>query len=77
MKFTESKEKFIETWGNLGSQWGVNKSIAQISLRFVLQNGLLPLPKSTNEDRIKQNADLDFEISADDMNYLNSLEINL
>ena len=54
-----------------------NKSIAQISLRFVLQNGLLPLPKSTNEDRIKQNADLDFEISADDMNYLNSLEINL
>jgi DNA-binding transcriptional regulator GbsR (MarR family) len=30
MKFAASKEKFIETWGNLGSQWGVNKSIAQV-----------------------------------------------
>ena len=53
------------------------KSVAQISLRFVLQNGLLPLPKSTNETRIKQNADLDFEISADDMDYLNSLELSI
>ena len=53
------------------------KSVSQISLRFVLQNGLLPLPKSTNEGRIKQNADLDFEISADDMDYLNSLELSI
>ena len=51
-----------------------NKTVAQISLRFILQNGLLPLPKSTNEERIMQNADLDFEISATDMQYLNSLE---
>jgi len=53
------------------------KSVAQISLRFVLQNDLLPLPKSTNEDRIKQNADLNFEISAEDMEFLNSLELSL
>jgi diketogulonate reductase-like aldo/keto reductase len=53
------------------------KSIAQISLRFVLQNDLLPLPKSTNEARIIQNADLNFEIAAEDMEYLNSLELSL
>lgn len=54
-----------------------NKSVPQISLRFVIQNGLLPLPKSTHEDRIKQNADLDFVISKDDMDYLNSLQLDL
>jgi len=54
-----------------------NKTVAQISLRFVLQNDLLPLPKSTNEARIIQNTDLNFEISAEDMEYLNSLAIDL
>ena len=54
-----------------------DKTVAQISLRFVIQNDLLPLPKSKNEDRIKQNSDLDFEISAEDMQYLNGLKIDL
>jgi len=36
MEFTESREKFIETWGNLGSQWGVNKSIAQIQALLLI-----------------------------------------
>lgn len=36
MPFSESKEKFIETWGNLGSQWGVNKSIAQIQALLLI-----------------------------------------
>lgn len=50
-----------------------NKTVAQISLRFILQNGILPLPKSTTEERIKQNTDLDFEITVTDMQYLNDL----
>jgi diketogulonate reductase-like aldo/keto reductase len=50
------------------------KTVAQVSIRFVLQNGILPLPKSTNEGRIIQNADVDFEISEEDMKYLNSLK---
>lgn len=36
MKYTESREKFIETWGNLGSQWGINKSIAQIQALLLI-----------------------------------------
>jgi DNA-binding transcriptional regulator GbsR (MarR family) len=30
MKLEESKQKFIDTWGILGSEWGINKSVAQI-----------------------------------------------
>lgn len=45
MKYPEAKEKFIETWGNLGSQWGVNKSIAQIQALLLIA----PAPLSTDE----------------------------
>ena len=30
MKLEEAKSKFIQTWGALGSQWGINKTMAQI-----------------------------------------------
>ena len=30
MKLKEAKNKFIQTWGALGSQWGINKTMAQI-----------------------------------------------
>ncbi len=42
-------------------------SVPQLASRFVLQLGLLPIPKSTHEDRIRQNAQLDFEINSADM----------
>jgi DNA-binding transcriptional regulator GbsR (MarR family) len=45
MKFAESKEKFIETWGTLGSQWGVNKSIAQIQALLLVS----PDPLTTDD----------------------------
>jgi DNA-binding transcriptional regulator GbsR (MarR family) len=45
MKYPQAKEKFIETWGNLGSQWGVNKSIAQIQALLLIA----PAPLSTDE----------------------------
>ncbi len=41
MNITESKNKFIETWGNLGSQWGVNKSVAQIHALLLVAPELL------------------------------------
>lgn len=51
-----------------------NKTIAQLLLRFSLQHGFLPLTKSVHEDRIIENAAIfDFEISSEDMDYLNSL----
>jgi DNA-binding transcriptional regulator GbsR (MarR family) len=30
MELTEAKEKFIEAWGKLGSEWGINRTMAQI-----------------------------------------------
>ncbi len=30
MEFREAKEKFLQTWGALGSHWGINKTMAQI-----------------------------------------------
>jgi diketogulonate reductase-like aldo/keto reductase len=49
------------------------KSVAQLSIRYVLEKGALPLPKSTHPEFISQNLDVDFDISADDMRYLDSL----
>lgn len=52
-----------------------NKSVAQVCLRWCIQNDVIPLPKSQNEDRMKQNLDIfDFEISKEDMNEINSME---
>lgn len=30
MKLEEAKQQFIDTWGTLGSEWGINKSVAQV-----------------------------------------------
>tara|TARA_R110002050_G_scaffold300769_1_gene472408 strand:+ start:39958 stop:40461 length:504 start_codon:yes stop_codon:yes gene_type:complete len=36
MEYQEAKEKFINTWGSLGTLWGINKAMAQIqSLLFI------------------------------------------
>ncbi|WP_407557264.1 GbsR/MarR family transcriptional regulator [Winogradskyella sp. 4-2091] len=36
MEYLEAKEKFIGTWGSLGSLWGINKAMAQIqALLFI------------------------------------------
>ena len=44
------------------------KSIAQICVRWSLQNGFLPLPKSVTPDRIRENLDVfGFQISDEDM----------
>ena len=51
------------------------KSIVQIVLRWHMQKGVIPIPKSSNENRIKENIDIfDFEISSEDMKAINSLD---
>jgi diketogulonate reductase-like aldo/keto reductase len=49
------------------------RSVAQLSIRYVLQKGVLPLPKTTTPSRIIENADVDFEIDDADMSYLDGL----
>lgn len=51
-----------------------NKSVAQLCIRWSLQNGLIPLPKSITPERIMQNFEVfDFEIAKDDMNVMDNM----
>ena len=51
------------------------KSKVQIVLRWHMQKGVIPIPKSSNENRIKENIDIfDFEISSEDMKAIDSLD---
>lgn len=56
---------------SLAQKYGI--TIPQLCIRFCIENGTLPLPKSVNEARIKANLEVDFKIEKEDMNYLNSL----
>ena len=47
------------------------KTPAQLAVRWALQHGAVPLPKSVHGDRMAENADVfDFEISLSDMYFI-------
>lgn len=84
--FCKKNNIVIEAWGPLGrgkcltderivalaNKYGV--SAAQLLIRWCLQNGILPLPKSQTEQRVKDNLQVfGFEISTADMQYLNDI----
>jgi len=48
-------------------------SVAQVCIRYVLQKGCLPLPKSVHDEYIAQNAQVDFELTAEDMAQLDAI----
>jgi diketogulonate reductase-like aldo/keto reductase len=55
-----------------------SKTPAQLMLRWGLQHGLVVIPKSTGEERIRENSQVfDFEISSEDMKSLDSLNEDL
>jgi len=49
---------------------------AQIALRYTIQQNTLPLPKSTHETRIINNAELDFVIADSDMEKLEAIHLH-
>ncbi|MDB5019534.1 MAG: aldo/keto reductase [Pedobacter sp.] len=49
-------------------------SVPQIGIRYCLQLGLLPLPKTANQKHMKTNADVDFVISNEDMEFLRNMQ---
>jgi 2,5-diketo-D-gluconate reductase A len=54
------------------------KTPAQIMIRWCLEIGTVPLPKSETSERIKQNLDVfDFELDKADMAKIKTLESNL
>ena len=49
-------------------------SVPQLSIRYTLQLGLLPLPKTENPAHMKSNAQVEFEISNEDLETLKSID---
>ena len=51
------------------------KSIAQVSLRYLLQRGIVVIPKTTHIERMRENIDVfDFELTADEMRAISLLD---
>ena len=88
IKKLQAMDIVVEAWGPLGGQGATvlvdptmqkiaaahGKTPAQVSLRWILQQGGVPLPKSVHADRIKQNRDLfDFELSNEEMQEISAL----
>lgn len=52
-----------------------NKSVAQVVLRWLVQRGVVVIPKSVKKERIVENFNIfDFELSADDIEQISSLD---
>jgi len=49
MEFKEAKNKFIQTWGALGSQWGINKTMAQIHALLMVSPEALSMEEIMEE----------------------------
>ena len=88
VKYLQAHNILVEAWGPLGGQGAkvltnptmeklaakYGKTTAQISLRWILQQGVLPLPKSVHPDRMVQNTQIfDFELSDEDMKTISEL----
>ena len=80
VRYCKENDIVVEAWSPLGSGRVLSdekligiaehysKSVAQLCVRFALQNGIVPLPKSVTEERILENRDvMDFEITKEDM----------
>jgi diketogulonate reductase-like aldo/keto reductase len=84
IEYTRSKSILVEAYSPVAHGAVLNNSglaaladkygasVAQLCIRYCLQLGLLPLPKTANPDHLRSNAALDFEISAEDMQTLKS-----
>jgi diketogulonate reductase-like aldo/keto reductase len=86
IEFCRKHNIFIEAYSPLGIGYLLSnptikevadkysKSPAQICIRWCIQKGTAPLPKSVHENRIIENSKVDFEIFEEDMRVLDSIK---
>lgn len=52
-----------------------NKTVQQVALRYLIQRGIIAIPKSTHTERMKQNLDVfDFALTPEDMESIRPLD---
>ena len=70
-----NKALTIDTLEQLASKYGV--SVAQLILRWDIQQGIATIPKTTNKGRMIENIDIfNFEISFEDMQVIRAMDQN-
>ncbi len=73
--FAEGRNDFFtnETLKNIGEKSG--KSVAQTALRYLIQKGIVAIPKSTHIERMRENLNIfEFELSSEDTTKIDSLD---
>ncbi len=73
--FAEGRNNYFknETLKKIGVKYG--KSVAQVALRFLTQEGVIVIPKSTHRNRMEENFNIfDFELSSDDLDKIRALD---
>ena len=88
-KFLEENNIYHESWSpfgegvdnifnnkiliNIGNKY--NKTVAQVILKFLIQNNIMVIPKTTHENRMQENLDIfDFQLKEEDMNTIYNLD---
>lgn len=59
---------------DMSAKYGV--SVAKLCIKYILELGMIALPKTSNTCHMKENAALDFNISNEDMEILKDLKFN-
>jgi 2,5-diketo-D-gluconate reductase A len=73
--FAEGRNNIFQNETLLSIAARHNKSVAQVILRWVVQRGIIALAKSTRKERMLENINvLDFELSAEDMAAITTLD---
>jgi len=73
--FAEGKNDMFknERLETIGKKYG--KSVAQVILRWLIQRGVVVIPKSVRKERLKENLDVfDFQLSEEDMQSVKTLD---
>lgn len=86
IKYCQDKDILVEAYSPFGHgelfknqemkaiAYKYNVSLSQLAIRYCLQLDLLPLPKTANPQHMKTNAEVDFNISEEDMELLKNME---
>lgn len=86
IRYCQRNDILVEAWAPLGEAAALSNEVlqriakkydhttAQVCLRWGIQQGILPLPKSVHKNRIEENTHIfDFELTDDEMDVIGSL----